>query len=213
MTLTTDAQAPGENPNPPRIWLSPICEDESGEGRTWSTERHDDCEDCNEKAVEYVRADLAPPRPEPSEAGETQLATLIDSIVRDVAQFEYQEDVISITSGQLRDALWTHLTRWVNYDTSVPQGLGSALLAANPGLSASPPPTEPSQDAEMIERLRKQAVSVSETTKMMAASKSARNQAAGDPDACYLGLEPEQTFEWKVADRLSSLSAKGETKR
>jgi MoxR-like ATPase len=36
------------------IWLSPACEDE----RTWSIERHD-CEDCDEKAVKYVRAEVS----------------------------------------------------------------------------------------------------------------------------------------------------------
>lgn len=46
------------NPNPPHIWLAPICEDDTTEGRYWSTKAKD-CEDCEEKAVKYIRADLA----------------------------------------------------------------------------------------------------------------------------------------------------------
>lgn len=43
--------------NPERIWLDPICNDAEREGRCWSTAPQD-CPDCEEKAVEYIRADL-----------------------------------------------------------------------------------------------------------------------------------------------------------
>lgn len=45
--------------SPERIWLEPAC---SGE-RCWCQSKLDDCDEdgCGEKAVEYVRADLAQP--------------------------------------------------------------------------------------------------------------------------------------------------------
>ena len=45
--------------DPERIWLAPKCEEE--EGRTWEWENiwPEGCKDCGDKAVEYVRADLA----------------------------------------------------------------------------------------------------------------------------------------------------------
>lgn len=47
--------------NPERIFLGPICEDEAREGRSWCSERND-CPDCDEKAVEYIRSDLVAER-------------------------------------------------------------------------------------------------------------------------------------------------------
>lgn len=52
---------------PAKIFLDPVCE-QYAEGRCWSTDRHD-CEDCDAKAVEYIRADLASPKSVPPEAG------------------------------------------------------------------------------------------------------------------------------------------------
>ena len=54
----------------------------------------------------------------------------------------------------------------------------------------------------LVERLRKQAQSVSQVSKALAADKSARNQAAGDIGAEYVGAIPEQTLEWQAADEI-----------
>jgi hypothetical protein len=45
------------NPNPTHIWLDPICNDAEREGRCWQIFA-EDCPDCEEKAVKYIRADL-----------------------------------------------------------------------------------------------------------------------------------------------------------
>lgn len=39
----------------------------------------------------------------------------------------------------------------------------------------------------------------------MAADKTARNRAAGEPDALYLGLKPEETLEWEAAKEIERL--------
>lgn len=55
------------------------------------------------------------------------------------------------------------------------------------------------------ERLRTAAAGVEMATKMMADAKSARNQAAGDKDARYMGLRKEDTAEWQAADLIERL--------
>jgi hypothetical protein len=47
-------------PDPEAIWLSPKCEALCDEGRTWCSEPQD-CQDCDFKAVKYIRSDLASP--------------------------------------------------------------------------------------------------------------------------------------------------------
>jgi hypothetical protein len=39
------------------IWLSPVCEDASCEGRTWSVQDEGPCEDCGAPWVKFVHAD------------------------------------------------------------------------------------------------------------------------------------------------------------
>ena len=46
------------SPDPERIWLAPKCEGLSYEGRSWMEEPKD-CEDCDLKAIEYIRIDVA----------------------------------------------------------------------------------------------------------------------------------------------------------
>jgi hypothetical protein len=58
---------------------------------------------------------------------------------------------------------------------------------------------------DLIERLRKGGEGTARATQMLADAKSHRNQAAGDQDACYMGLTPEQTVEWKAADLIAQL--------
>ncbi len=55
------------------------------------------------------------------------------------------------------------------------------------------------------ERLRQSAAATERATQMMADAKSARNQAAGDGDACYLGIKKEDTAEWQAADKIERL--------
>lgn len=56
----------------------------------------------------------------------------------------------------------------------------------------------------VIERLRESAHRTSEATKFLSASKTARNRAAGETEAHYDWLAPEQTLEWRAADLLQS---------
>lgn len=48
------------NNGPQAIWLGPKCEEKENEGRTWCN--HDNweggCDECGEKPVKYVRADI-----------------------------------------------------------------------------------------------------------------------------------------------------------
>ena len=49
---------------PERIWLSPICDQHSPDGRMWADPApFARCDDCGEPWVEYVRADLAAQSP------------------------------------------------------------------------------------------------------------------------------------------------------
>lgn len=45
--------------DPVEIWLSPMCEDASDEGRLWSSDDRGPCEDegCRLPCIKYVRAD------------------------------------------------------------------------------------------------------------------------------------------------------------
>ncbi|MND38617.1 hypothetical protein D3C76_47770 [compost metagenome] len=49
-------------PGPERIFLAPKCHEDSPEGRHWCEDDNwGECDGCGERAVEYVRADLAGP--------------------------------------------------------------------------------------------------------------------------------------------------------
>jgi hypothetical protein len=58
---------------------------------------------------------------------------------------------------------------------------------------------------DLIARLRNGAMSTARASRMLADDKSARNQAAGDVDACYMGVKPEETDEWRAANQIERL--------
>lgn len=58
---------------------------------------------------------------------------------------------------------------------------------------------------DLIERLKSQAEQAAKATQMIADAKSQRNQAAGDVDACYMGVTKERTLEWQAADEIERL--------
>jgi hypothetical protein len=51
------ADEDGDQPDHPIIWLEPRCTANSSEPRGWSAEPLEDCNQCSEKAVPYIRAD------------------------------------------------------------------------------------------------------------------------------------------------------------
>lgn len=60
---------------------------------------------------------------------------------------------------------------------------------------------------DLIERLRSQANGAAKASQMIADAKSQRNQAAGDVDACYMGVTKERTLEWQAADEIERLES------
>lgn len=54
----------------------------------------------------------------------------------------------------------------------------------------------------LVDRLKQAAVSTAKASQMIADAKTSRNQAAGDLDAKYLGLEAHETLEWKAAEEI-----------
>lgn len=57
----------------------------------------------------------------------------------------------------------------------------------------------------IVTRLRMTAQQHARASQMLAADKTVRNRAAGEPDALYLGATQEQTLEWKAADEIQRL--------
>lgn len=57
----------------------------------------------------------------------------------------------------------------------------------------------------VIERLRASAQKTSEATRFLSEAKAERNRSAGETDAHYDWLRPEQTLEWRAADILQKL--------
>lgn len=57
----------------------------------------------------------------------------------------------------------------------------------------------------MVTMLRQIAQQRARASQMMAESKTARNRAAGEPNALYLGGAAEDMLEWKAADEIRRL--------
>lgn len=97
---------------------------------------------------------------------------------------------------------------------NVPADILALLVHGNPDLGVAPGALAKAiavylsnfrdDNTELVKRLRQKAQFASMASKMAANEKAARNRLAGDEDAVYLGLEPEDTDEWEAANALEA---------
>lgn len=61
--------------------------------------------------------------------------------------------------------------------------------------------------SDIVTQLRKDAEGTAAASKLIADAKSFRNQQAGDVEAYYENLTPQQTISWQAADEIERLRA------
>lgn len=59
--------------------------------------------------------------------------------------------------------------------------------------------------ADLVTRLYQAAKQRAEIMQALAADKTARNRANGEPDSLYLGPTPKETLEWEAAKEIERL--------